>query len=75
MENILSIHLHPNAKQNKIETQTNGSFEIWVTAQPQDNKANAACLKVLAKQLKVSPSRLEIIRGFTSRHKTIKKLK
>jgi uncharacterized protein (TIGR00251 family) len=75
MDNKLSIHLHPNAKQNKIEVQTDGSFEIWVAAQPEDNKANKACIKLLAKHYKVAPSRLEIVRGFTSRHKTIKILR
>lgn len=71
MTKHIAVNLHPGSKQNKVESE-NAIYSVWVTAQPEKNKANTACLKLLAKYLNVSSSQLEIVRGFTSRHKIIK---
>ena len=67
----ITVNLHPGSKQNKVVSENN-AYSVWVTAQPENNKANMACVKLLAKYLNVSSSRLEIVCGFTSRHKIIK---
>jgi uncharacterized protein YggU (UPF0235/DUF167 family) len=71
LSKYITVNLHPGSKQNKVVIDNNG-YSIWVTAQPENSKANTACLRLLAKYLNVSSGRLEIIRGFTSRRKTIK---
>lgn len=67
------VRLTPKASRNHIEdTQNeNGSplYKIYVTAVPENGKANSAAIKLLAKHLGVSKSRLTLIRGETSRDK------
>jgi uncharacterized protein YggU (UPF0235/DUF167 family) len=50
-----------------------GGVEIAarVTAVPEDGKANAALLRLLAKSLKLPVSRFAIVAGATDRHKQI----
>jgi uncharacterized protein YggU (UPF0235/DUF167 family) len=45
---------------------------VAVTAAPEDGKANAAVLKILAKAMGLPRSRLSIVRGETARVKTIR---
>lgn len=46
-------------------------LEIRVAEAPADGSANAAVVKLLAKALGVSKSKIEIVAGQTSRHKRI----
>ena len=72
----LNIRVTPKASKNDIKTehQADGSFliRVYVTVVAEDGKANQAVLKLLAKELGVSKSSLEIISGHTSRDKKIK---
>ena len=69
----LNIRVQPRASRNEIgELLDDGTLKVRVTAPPTDGEANAAVIKLLAKHLKISPSGLEIVRGQTSRNKTIK---
>ncbi|MCB1113410.1 MAG: DUF167 domain-containing protein [Chlamydiia bacterium] len=70
------VKLTPKASSNRIGEEIaleNGqiALQVWVTAIPEDNKANKALLKLLSKHLKVPVSSIEIIRGQTSRVKQI----
>jgi len=47
-------------------------LRVYVTVVPEDGKANAAVLKLLAKALGVPKSRLEIVRGHTARDKVVR---
>jgi len=47
-------------------------LRIKVTAPPVDAAANQALVELLAETLDCSRSRIELIRGHTSRHKTLK---
>lgn len=69
---LLHIRVQPKASRNEIgETLEDGTLKLRVTAPPEDGKANTAVIKVLAKHLKIAPSALDIVRGQTSRNKTI----
>lgn len=73
---ILAIRLTPKASANRIgEIRQLPSGEeqltVYVTAPPDKGKANEAMLRLLAKHLGVSASRLRIVRGETSRNKTV----
>ena len=46
-------------------------LKIKVTAPPVDAAANQALVEFLAKTLQCSRGRVELIRGHTSRHKTL----
>lgn len=72
----LRVKVTPKAKSERIRktADADGSdlYKIYVTAAPEDGKANEAVLKLLAKNLGVSKSSLTIVRGLTNREKTIK---
>jgi|TARA_B100000809_G_scaffold250291_1_gene282578 uncharacterized protein (TIGR00251 family) len=48
-----------------------GTLRLRVTAPPTEGKANAEVIALLAKTLGVSKSRLEIVRGHSSRDKVV----
>lgn len=77
MTYILSVKLTPKASADRIgDTRKSSSGEeqlaIYVTAPPDQGKANEAMIRLLARHLDVAPSRLHIMRGQTSRNKLIK---
>ncbi|MFZ4508423.1 MAG: DUF167 domain-containing protein [Fimbriimonas sp.] len=61
----------PRSSANKVAF-AEGKLKIWVTSAPTDGEANAAVIAVLAKALRVAPSRISIIRGETSREKLLR---
>jgi uncharacterized protein (TIGR00251 family) len=63
--------IQPRASRNQIIGIHNHSLKIKLTSPPVDGAANQACIKFLAKAFGVSPSRLSIVKGETSRNKTI----
>lgn len=73
---ILRVKVTPKAKFERIrkEMAADGSvlYKVYVTTMPEDGKANAAVIKLLAKALGVAKSSLTITHGLTSREKTIK---
>ncbi|MDB6020934.1 MAG: hypothetical protein JWQ04_791 [Pedosphaera sp.] len=69
---LLSVKLQPRASANAIIGPLGEELRIKVTAPPVDAAANEALLRLLAEKLDCPRSRIELIRGQTSRHKTIK---
>ena len=69
---LLSVKLQPRASANQIGDALGGELRIKVTAPPVEAAANEALLKFLARQLDCPRNRLELVRGHTSRHKTVK---
>ncbi len=68
----LHIRVQPKASRNGIGPfSDDGVLKVRVTAAPTDGKANAAVIKLLAKRLKIAPAGLAIVRGQTSRNKTV----
>ena len=63
--------IQPRASQNRILGIHNHALKIKLTSPPVDGAANQACIKFLAKAFDVSPARLSIVKGETSRNKTI----
>ncbi|MFK5998212.1 MAG: DUF167 domain-containing protein [Rhodobacterales bacterium] len=58
----------PKASRNQIKMDGD-SLRVYVTCVPEDGKATAAVIKLLAKAIGVPKSRLTLRRGATSRHK------
>lgn len=79
MSGLISVRVTPNASSNrvKIEEMPDGStlYRVYVTVTPEEGKANAAVLKLLAKNLGLPKSALVIVRGELSQNKVIKILR
>ena len=69
---LLSVKLQPRASANEIGEALGNELRIKVTAPPVDAAANEALVKLLAEQLDCPRNRVELVRGHTSRHKTVK---
>ena len=69
---LLSVKLQPRASTNEIGEALGAELRIKVTAPPVDAAANEALVRLLAETLNCPRSRVELIRGHTSRHKTLK---
>ena len=68
---LLSVKLQPRASKNEICSPLGDELKIKVTAPPVDAAANQALVEFLANKLDCSRGKVELIRGQTSRHKTI----
>jgi uncharacterized protein (TIGR00251 family) len=69
---FLSVKLQPRASANEIGEALGSELRIKVTAPPVDAAANEALVKLLAQHLDCPRNRVELVRGHTSRHKTVK---
>ena len=68
---VLTVKAQPRASRNKLGELAGTEWKIWVTAPPVDSAANSAILEFLADELGLARSQVELVRGETSRHKTI----
>lgn len=74
---IIAVRLTPKASTDRVgETRKlpNGDKQlvVYVTAPPEDGKANEAMIRLLAKHLGVAASHLTIMRGQTNRNKLVR---
>lgn len=69
---LLPVAAQPKAKKNAVVGVHGGRLKVAVTAAPEQGKANAALLKVLAKALGLKRSQVELVAGRTSRDKTFR---
>jgi uncharacterized protein len=71
---LLSVKLQPRASTNQIvpHCETGAELRIRVTAPPVDAAANEALIQLLADRLDCGRGRVELVRGYTSRHKVVK---
>ena len=67
----INIHVQPKSSQAKIILE-NGIIRVWVNAPPVDGEANDAVVKLFSKALKLAKGKIEIIRGNSSREKTLR---
>ncbi len=67
---IIKVRIVPNSSKNDLILEDE-FIKIKVTAQPIENKANKALIEFLSKFLKIPKTNIEIIKGETSKEKTI----
>ncbi|MEP7348819.1 MAG: DUF167 domain-containing protein [Sphingorhabdus sp.] len=67
---ILRLRVVPGAKVEKAAIE-NGALKIWLRAPPEDGKANAAVLRMLADLLDLPLGALKLVQGPTSRDKRV----
>jgi len=68
----LTVKLQPRASKNEIDGPLGGELKIKVTAPPVDAAANQALVDLLAGKLDCSRGAVILVRGRTSRHKTVR---
>jgi len=69
---IFKVHVQPRASRNEICGIHGDELKLRLTAPPVEEAANKLCIEYLAKLLQVAKSRVMIVSGTKSRHKTIK---
>jgi uncharacterized protein len=70
------VRLTPKASRDKIDgvvldADGKAAVKASVTAVPEDGKANAALIKMLAKEWRIPKSAMDVVQGATDRRKTI----
>ena len=65
----LRVKVTPKSSRNALVP--GDPVKVYVTTAPTDGQANKAVIEVVAANLKVAKSRIEIVRGHTSREKTL----
>ncbi|MFB3097367.1 MAG: DUF167 domain-containing protein [Dehalococcoidia bacterium] len=67
----IEIRVQPRASRNAISGMRAGILRIRVTAPPVDGQANAAAISLLAQALDLPKSAIRLVRGASSREKTL----
>ena len=68
---LLQVRVTPGARMDDVSI-LEGQLAVKTRAKPQDGAANEAITAVVAKALGIAPSRVELIRGETSRQKVLR---
>ena len=67
---IIRLKIVPNSSKNEIILEDE-FIKVKVTAQPIENKANKALIEFLSKQFKIPKTKIQILKGETSKEKTV----
>ena len=67
---VVKIKVVPNSSRNEL-IREGDVLRLKLTAQPIENRANKALVEYLSKLFKIPKSNIEIIRGESSREKTV----
>ena len=68
---LLSVKVQPRSSKNEVVGILADELKIKVAAPPVDDAANTVLLRFLAEVLGCSRSAVTLVKGHTSRHKTI----
>ncbi|MCE9558096.1 MAG: DUF167 domain-containing protein [Armatimonadetes bacterium] len=69
-QSLLKVRVTPKSSREDVVVEGE-LIRVYVRAVPADGEANQAVEKVLAKSLKVPKSAVEIVKGLSSREKTV----
>ena len=67
---LVSLRIVPNSSKNGLIIEDE-FIKVKVTAQPIENKANKALVEYLSKIFKIPKTSIEIVKGETSKDKTL----
>ncbi len=68
---IITVHIKPSSRKNEVVWFDETTAKISVTAAPEKGKANEAMIEMLASSLRIAKSRIQLIRGATTRLKQV----
>lgn len=67
---VVRLKIVPNSSKNDIVLEDE-FIKVKITAQPIENKANKALIEFLSKRFKIPKTSIEILKGDTSKEKTL----
>jgi uncharacterized protein (TIGR00251 family) len=67
----LSVRVQPRARREELAGERDGALLVRVTAPPVDGRANDAVRRLIARRLRVAPSRVSVVRGASTRDKLL----
>jgi len=68
---LLHCHVQPKASRDALVGLYGERLKVQISAPPVDGKANKHLLKYIAKEFGVAKTRVSLIRGESSRQKTL----
>jgi uncharacterized protein (TIGR00251 family) len=68
---VLEVHVQPGARRDEVVGEHGGRLKIKLAAPPVDGKANRHLLEFLAAAFAVPVARVHLLRGASSRMKTV----
>lgn len=71
-DGLLRVRVQPKASSNQVLNYVDGTLRLRVTAAPENGKANAAVIELLAKKLGIGKTKISIFRGQASRIKVLR---
>ena len=67
---LINLKIVPNSSKNEIIKEKD-FIKVKITAQPIENKANKALIEIFSKKFKIPKTSVVIVKGETSKEKTI----
>jgi uncharacterized protein (TIGR00251 family) len=68
---ILAVRASPGARRDEIRGEHDGAIKVAGTQAPEKGKANKAIIELLAKNLKIKRSQIELLSGETTSQKRL----
>jgi uncharacterized protein len=68
---LLGVQVSPGASRSRVLGEHGGRLKLSVAAAPERGKANEAVVELLAEELGVRKSQIAVVRGETSKQKTV----
>lgn len=68
---LLRLRIQPRASRDEIVGLHGDDLKVRISAPPVDSAANESLVKFLSKRLNLPKSRVQLLKGLTSRNKTI----
>lgn len=69
---IIDLKVIPRSSKKEIAGASNGVVKVKLTSPPVEGEANAQLIELLAKHFKINKGSVSIIKGETSKNKTVK---
>lgn len=69
---VFNVCVQPRASRNELCGISGNELKLRITSPPVEGSANKLCIEFLASFLGIAKSRVSILRGEKSRHKSIK---
>lgn len=67
----LHVVISPNAKRSQILGWQSHALKLKIAAPPLEGKANQELIRFLADKLDLAPSTIQLLKGHTSKQKTL----